>query len=46
LIIISIATNNLLAAVVESGLDSHIVHLGTMGVYGYGTAGVKIPEVI
>lgn len=38
------ATNNVLAAVVESGVDSHIVHLGTMGVYGYGTAGVKIPE--
>lgn len=38
------ATNNVLAAVVESGIDSHVVHLGTMGVYGYGTAGVKIPE--
>jgi UDP-sulfoquinovose synthase len=38
------ATNNLLAAVVESGVDTHIVHLGTMGVYGYGTAGMKIPE--
>ena len=38
------ATNNLLAAIVESGLDTHIVHLGTMGVYGYGTAGMKIPE--
>jgi nucleoside-diphosphate-sugar epimerase len=38
------ATNNLLAAVVESGLDVHVVHLGTMGVYGYGTAGMKIPE--
>jgi len=38
------ATHNLLAAVVESGLDCHIVHLGTMGVYGYGTAGIKIPE--
>ena len=38
------ATNNVLAAVVESGLDIHIVHLGTMGVYGYGTAGVQIPE--
>jgi len=37
-------TNNLLAAVVDSGLDIHIVHLGTMGVYGYGTAGMKIPE--
>ncbi len=38
------ATNNVLAAVVESGLDIHVVHLGTMGVYGYGTAGMKIPE--
>lgn len=38
------ATNNVLAAVVESGLDTHVVHLGTMGVYGYGTAGMKIPE--
>jgi UDP-sulfoquinovose synthase len=38
------ATNNLLAAIVESGVDTHIVHLGTMGVYGYGTVGVKIPE--
>lgn len=38
------ATNNLLAAIVESGLDIHVVHLGTMGVYGYGTAGMKIPE--
>ena len=38
------ATNNTLAAIVESGLDVHLVHLGTMGVYGYGTAGMKIPE--
>lgn len=38
------ATNNVMAAVVESGLDIHVVHLGTMGVYGYGTAGMKIPE--
>lgn len=38
------ATNNLLTAIVETGLDIHIVHLGTMGVYGYGTAGTKIPE--
>lgn len=38
------ATNNLLAAIVESGLDIHVAHLGTMGVYGYGTAGMKIPE--
>ncbi|KZX51321.1 NAD-dependent dehydratase [Halioglobus sp. HI00S01] len=39
-----VGTNNVLAAVAESGLDVHIVHLGTMGVYGYGTAGMKIPE--
>jgi UDP-sulfoquinovose synthase len=38
------ATNNLLAAVVEAGGDAHVVHLGTMGVYGYGAAGMKIPE--
>jgi len=38
------ATNNLLAAIVESGVDSHVVHLGTMGVYGYFAAGVMIPE--
>ncbi len=38
------ATHNLLAALVEANLDSHLVHLGTMGVYGYGTAGLKIPE--
>lgn len=37
-------THNLLCAIVESGLDIHLVHLGTMGVYGYGTAGMKIPE--
>ena len=38
------ATNNLLAAIVESGVDTHIVHLGTMGVYGYGMFGGRIPE--
>jgi UDP-sulfoquinovose synthase len=38
------ATHNVLCAIVESGLDIHVVHLGTMGVYGYGTAGMKIPE--
>ena len=38
------ATHNLLAALVEADLDTHVVHLGTMGVYGYGTAGVTIPE--
>ena len=38
------ATNNLLAAIVECGQQIHVVHLGTMGVYGYGTAGMQIPE--
>ncbi|WP_444956875.1 NAD-dependent epimerase/dehydratase family protein [Microbulbifer sp. ZKSA002] len=38
------ATNDVLAAIVESGLDIHLIHLGTMGVYGYGTAGLTIPE--
>jgi UDP-sulfoquinovose synthase len=38
------ATHDVLAAIVESGLDIHLVHLGTMGVYGYGTAGMEIPE--
>ena len=38
------STNDVLAAIVESGQDIHLVHLGTMGVYGYGTAGMKIPE--
>jgi UDP-sulfoquinovose synthase len=38
------ATHNVLAATVETDLDIHIVHLGTMGVYGYGTAGMQIPE--
>jgi len=38
------ATNNTLCAIVESGRDIHLVHLGTMGVYGYGSAGMKIPE--
>jgi UDP-sulfoquinovose synthase len=38
------ATHDLLAAIVESGLDIHLAHLGTMGVYGYGTAGGPIPE--
>jgi UDP-sulfoquinovose synthase len=38
-------THNLLCAIVESGIDAHIVHLGTMGVYGYGWAGkTPIPE--
>ena len=38
------ATHNLLAALVEAELDAHVVHLGTMGVYGYKSAGASIPE--
>ena len=38
------ATHNLLSAIVESGVDAHVVHLGTMGVYGYGNIGCEIPE--
>ena len=37
------ATHNLVTALVETGVDAHIVHLGTMGVYGYG-GGQTIPE--
>jgi len=38
-------THNLLAAIVESNLDIHVVQLGTMGVYGYGShRGATIPE--
>ena len=38
------ATNDVLAAIVESGLEIHLAHLGTMGVYGYGVCGAAIPE--
>ena len=38
------ATHNLLCALVEVGLDAHLVHLGTMGVYGYGGTDAPIPE--
>src|SRR5690606_10750058 len=38
------ATHNLLAALVELDLDVHLVHLGTMGVYGYDGDGLEIPE--
>jgi UDP-sulfoquinovose synthase len=39
------ATHNLLCALVESDIDAHVVHLGTMGVYGYGWFGTApIPE--
>jgi UDP-sulfoquinovose synthase len=38
------ATHNVLCAIVESKTDAHLVHLGTMGVYGYGAFEMKIPE--
>jgi UDP-sulfoquinovose synthase len=39
------ATHNLLAALVATGTDAAIAHLGTMGVYGYGWSGdAPIPE--
>ncbi len=38
------ATHNVLAALSETGIDAHLVHLGTMGVYGYSTIGAAIPE--
>ena len=39
------ATHNLLTALVATGIDASLVHLGTMGVYGYGWSGsAPIPE--
>ena len=38
------ATHNLLNALVATVTDAHVIHLGTMGVYGYATAGAAIPE--
>ncbi len=38
------ATHNILCAIVEKGLDTHLVHLGSTGVYGYDTQGFSITE--
>lgn len=39
------STHNVLVALVEAGVDAHLVHLGTMGVYGYGAhRGATVPE--
>jgi len=39
------ATHNLLTALVDTGVDAAVAHLGTMGVYGYGWSGsAPIPE--
>ena len=37
-------THNILSGIVESGKKIHLVHLGTMGVYGYSSVGLTIPE--
>jgi UDP-sulfoquinovose synthase len=38
-------THNLLTALVSTGIEASLVHLGTMGVYGYGWSGsAPIPE--
>jgi len=37
-------THNLLATLAELNRDIHLVHLGTMGVYGYDGDGLEIPE--
>lgn len=37
-------THNLLAAIVELARDIHIVHLGTVGVYGYDGSELAMPE--
>jgi UDP-sulfoquinovose synthase len=38
------ATNNIMCSIIDSKLDTHVIHLGSMGVYGYGTVDMKIPE--
>ena len=37
-------THNVLCALTELGLHTHLIHLGSTGVYGYGTVGAPIPE--
>ena len=37
------ATHNILCAISDAGIDVHVLHLGTMGVYGYDT-GLSVPE--
>jgi len=38
----TMATTNILVALVSSSPDTHLVHMGTMGVYGYGT----VPDTV
>jgi UDP-sulfoquinovose synthase len=37
-------TTNLLEALVQTQTDAHVIHLGSIGVYGYETLGYEIPE--
>lgn len=37
-------THNLLSAIIEVNSNIRLIHLGTMGVYGYSSVGLTIPE--
>lgn len=37
-------THSVLIALQELSLDSHLVHLGSIGIFGYATAGITLPE--
>ena len=39
-----VGTHNICSAIVEVDRDIHLVHLGTMGVYGYSEVFGSIPE--
>lgn len=38
------ATHHLLCAISVAAPDAHLIHLGSIGVYGYASAGMKLPE--
>jgi len=38
------ATTNVMMAIKESGIDAHLVHIGSTGIYGYETLGYCVPE--
>ncbi len=38
------STTNILDALVQTETDAHVIHLGSIGVYGYETLGYEIPE--
>uniref|UniRef100_A0A7S4DXV1 NAD-dependent epimerase/dehydratase domain-containing protein n=1 Tax=Lotharella globosa TaxID=91324 RepID=A0A7S4DXV1_9EUKA len=39
-----LGVHNVLISMLEHAPDAHLIHLGTMGVYGYGTVDGAIPE--